>query len=74
MGGKKAISRASEGRLRLHVGVVDRRAHHRLVLEGVVVLLAAGFEPAHEVGDRRDARGQLDLLLGLPTRSRTQAK
>src|SRR3954466_13258978 len=35
-----------------------------LVREGVVVFLAAALEPSDEVGDGRDRRRQLDLLLG----------
>src|SRR3954447_25494636 len=47
------------------MGTVDRGTDHLWVLERVRVLLTAAAKPGHEIGDSRDARGRLDLLLRL---------
>src|SRR5262249_26726669 len=59
------FARAPNGRVAPHMRAVDRRADPLRILERVGVFLAATAEPGHEIGDRRDARRRLDLLLGL---------
>src|SRR5262249_57157912 len=59
------FARAQNGGVAPDVCPVDRDANHLRILERVGVFLAATAEPGHEIGDRRDARRRLDLLLGL---------
>src|SRR5262245_41141231 len=56
---------ARERRLGAHVAAVERGADHLRILECVGVFLAASGKPRHQVADRGDAGGKLDLLLGL---------
>src|SRR5215813_6924360 len=59
------FARTQNGRVAPDMRAVDRGANHLRILERVGVFLAAMAEPGHEIGDRRDARRRLDLLLGL---------
>src|SRR6266567_880899 len=59
------LARAQNGRVAPDMRLVDRSADHLRILERVGIFLAAMAEPRHEIGDRRDARRRLDLLLGL---------
>src|SRR5436190_13420571 len=62
---ERDLARACDLRVGLHVIAVDRGADDVGVLEGIVILLAALFEPRDEFANRAHVCRRIDLLLRL---------
>ena len=59
---KSFAANPGDPRIGAHMSFIDRGADHFGILEGVSVALASFGQPRHQIGDRRDAGGWIDIF------------
>src|SRR6516225_3142176 len=59
------FARACNPRIGAYVALIDRATDHVRIFECIGIALTLVGEPRHQIADRRDAIGRIDIFFGL---------